>query len=216
MGKSVYSIVLTDEVVAAIDHLALINGTNRSSLIDRILAEQVSVVTPERRVRDILDNILHLMDERFIRDQSAANTALAVRSSLSYKYKPTVRYSIELLKQPEGDKIGVLKISFRTRSEGFISLLADFFTLWINAERELSGAAASYSADSDKLIRTLTFPKGKQSISANELGELISDYIKTFDTALKQYFTYSSEPARAAQAVINTYKGALVKGIGRI
>ena len=106
MSKSVYSIVLSDDVVAAVDMLALKMGTNRSNLINQILADRVSVVTPERRMRDIFDNIFRLMDERFIQDSTAAGTALAFRSSIAYKYKPTVRYSVELLRAPEGERIG--------------------------------------------------------------------------------------------------------------
>ena len=45
MANSVYSIVLNDAVVEAIDRLAYQNGTNRSSMINRILAERVSYTT---------------------------------------------------------------------------------------------------------------------------------------------------------------------------
>ena len=39
MSKSVYSLVLTDEIVQAIDSLAYRMNTSRSALIDRILAD---------------------------------------------------------------------------------------------------------------------------------------------------------------------------------
>ena len=39
MGKSVYSLVLMDEVVDAIDQMAYRNNTSRSNLINQILAE---------------------------------------------------------------------------------------------------------------------------------------------------------------------------------
>ena len=54
MANSVYSIVLNDAVVEAIDRLAYQNGTNRSSMINRILAERVSYTTPEQRIKNIL------------------------------------------------------------------------------------------------------------------------------------------------------------------
>ena len=41
MSKSVYSLVLTDEIVRAIDSLAYRMNTSRSALIDRILAEKL-------------------------------------------------------------------------------------------------------------------------------------------------------------------------------
>ena len=50
MGKTVYSLVLTDEVIEEIDRLAYTMGTSRSALIDRILAEKVSYTTPEMRI----------------------------------------------------------------------------------------------------------------------------------------------------------------------
>ncbi|MBQ1203294.1 MAG: ribbon-helix-helix protein, CopG family, partial [Loktanella sp.] len=54
MNKSVYSIVLSDDVVAQVDRLAYKAGTSRSAMINRILADYVSYVTPEQRLRDIL------------------------------------------------------------------------------------------------------------------------------------------------------------------
>lgn len=41
MSKSVYSVVLMDDVVDAVDRLAYEAGTNRSNMINRILAEYV-------------------------------------------------------------------------------------------------------------------------------------------------------------------------------
>ena len=41
MKKSVYSLVLSDNVVRAIDDLAYKMGTNRSNLINSILAEKL-------------------------------------------------------------------------------------------------------------------------------------------------------------------------------
>lgn len=216
MGKSVYSIVLSDDVVAAIDMLALKLGTNRSSLIDSILAERVKVVTPERRMQDIFESIFALMDERFIRDSGSANTALALRSSIAYKYKPTVRYSVDLLRSPEGERIGSLKISFRTRSQAFMDMLGGFFTLWTGTESKFVKRPARYRAESDRLIRDINFPPGRSSISANELGVLIGEYIKAFDSALKAYFTCAEDPVLASQAVSQTYVSALDKGIDLI
>ena len=45
--KSMYSIMLMDSVVEAVDRAAYLNGTNRSNLINQILAEHLGVETPE-------------------------------------------------------------------------------------------------------------------------------------------------------------------------
>ena len=47
MKKSLYSIILSDEVVNEIDRLAYKANTNRSNMINQILAEYVSYTTPE-------------------------------------------------------------------------------------------------------------------------------------------------------------------------
>ena len=62
MSKSVYSLVLTDEIVRAIDSLAYRMNTSRSALIDRILAEKLSMQTPEIRMRNIMENIGSFFD----------------------------------------------------------------------------------------------------------------------------------------------------------
>lgn len=50
MGKSVYSLVLMDDIVAAVDRLAYQQGTSRSNMVNRILAEYVQMDTPENRI----------------------------------------------------------------------------------------------------------------------------------------------------------------------
>ena len=52
MSKSVYSLVLSDDVVAAVDRAAYALGSSRSNLINQILAEYVSFITPEKRRKD--------------------------------------------------------------------------------------------------------------------------------------------------------------------
>lgn len=47
MKKSVYSVVLMDDVVAAIDELAARQGTSRSNLINQILAKHLCCTTPK-------------------------------------------------------------------------------------------------------------------------------------------------------------------------
>lgn len=57
MSKSLYSVMLMDEVVREIDRQALQQNTNRSNLINQILAEYVSFTTPEMRISNIFKTI---------------------------------------------------------------------------------------------------------------------------------------------------------------
>ena len=61
MKKTLYSLMLSEEVVAEVDRLAHRLGTNRSNLINQILAEHVNLVTPERRINDIFSAIEQIM-----------------------------------------------------------------------------------------------------------------------------------------------------------
>ena len=61
MKKTLYSLMLSEDVVAEVDRLAHRLGTNRSNLINQILAEHVNLVTPERRINDIFSAIEQLM-----------------------------------------------------------------------------------------------------------------------------------------------------------
>lgn len=65
MKKSVYSLVLMDDVVNAIDDMAYQMNTSRSNLINQILAEHVSYITPEMRMKDIFDCVRTMMDNHF-------------------------------------------------------------------------------------------------------------------------------------------------------
>ena len=100
MNKSIYSLVLSDEVIEAIDRMAYSMNTSRSALINQILAEAVSYVTPEKRMRDIfgrMEEIL-LSDNAFQLMMQSSDSMFSVRSALAYKYNPTIKYSLELNK----------------------------------------------------------------------------------------------------------------------
>ena len=83
-------------------------------LIDRILAERLSVQTPETVMRSITDAIGRFFDEDIFRLQPASDGALLIKSPLSYKYKPTIRYAVDIL--PQEDTLGRLRVSFRTQN----------------------------------------------------------------------------------------------------
>ena len=61
-----YSLMLAEDVIREVDRLAAENRTNRSNLVNQILAEYVSLVTPEMHIRNIFDAVESLIgDPRF-------------------------------------------------------------------------------------------------------------------------------------------------------
>ena len=136
MKKSVYSLVLSDDIVEEIDRLAYSKGFSRSAMINEILAEAVSYTTPEKRMNDIFGAIESLMESTAFQIQPQPSDAmLSIRSALRYKYKPVIRYGLELYRSFD-KTIGQLKVSFRTQSENLKADLTEFLKLWAELENK--------------------------------------------------------------------------------
>ena len=135
MKKTLYSLMLSDEVVAEVDRLAHRLGTNRSNLINQILAEHVGFVTPERRINDIFSAMEQLIaPSRELVPFFAPNTlTMSMKSSLEYKYRPTVKYEVELYRG-DSDYLGELTVIFRTQSKALIQSMTEFFRIWKSIE----------------------------------------------------------------------------------
>jgi len=190
MKKTLYSLMLNDEVVREVDALAHRLGTNRSNLINQILAEYVNYTTPERRINDILSAMEQLMSpERDLVPFFAPNTfSMSLKSSLQYKYRPTVKYEVELFRGGE-ESIGELTVVFRTQSAALIAAMTEFFRLWKRIEDAhrpgVGGGDVGYALYEGKFVRSIAVPE--RDCTAQELAEAISEYIKLFDRLMKGY-----------------------------
>ena len=207
MKKTLYSLMLNDEVVREVDVLAHRMGTSRSALIERILAEYVNYTTPERRVSDILSAIEQLMaPERDLVPFFAPNTfSLSLKSSLEYKYRPTVKYEVELYRGGE-DSMGQLTVAYRTQSAGLIEAMTAFFRLWKRIEdthlSAVSGAARKYALYEGKFLRSISVPD--RDCTTQELAEAISEYVQLFDRLLKGYLNGAMD-AHEVEAAYYSY-----------
>lgn len=184
--------MLNDEVVREVDALAHRLGTNRSALINQILAEYVNYTTPERRINDVLSTIDQLMRPTrdlvpfFVPNASS----LSLKSSLEYKYRPTVKYEVELYRGGE-ESIGSLSVVFRTQSAALIQGMTEFFRLWKRIEDAhlypLTGARIDYALYDGKFVRSIAAPD--RDCSTDELAAALSEYIQLFDKLMKNYLT---------------------------
>ena len=203
MKKTLYSLMLDEQVVREVDALAHQLGTNRSNLINQILAEYVNYTTPERRINDVLSAIEQLMSpSRELVPFFAPNSfSMSLKSSLEYKYRPTVKYEVELYRSG-GDSIGELSVVFRTQSAALISAMTEFFRLWKSIEDvhlyQLTGAKQSYALYEGKFVRSIAAPN--KNCTAEELAGAISEYIKLFDRLMKGYLSgrYDAHEVEAA------------------
>ena len=100
MKRSVYSLVLMDDVIKAVDEQAYRLGKSRSNLINQILAERLSCVTPEMRMREIFDSMTELIGGAFRIQQQRSASLMTLRTALDYKYRPTINFKVELERAP--------------------------------------------------------------------------------------------------------------------
>lgn len=202
MNKNVYSIVLTDEVIRAVDEEAYRLGTNRSNLINQVLAEHFSCTTAEMRMREILNSAEMLLQRELLLMQQNSPSVLMLRTALQYKYRPTVNYKIELERNPE-EYMGRLKVQIRTQNPVLVECFRCFFEMISNAEtdifqyRKLSGYEAAISRDS--FTRLLL---NNPELTEEEKGAVIGNYLNMLNKAVKNYFSATNE----MKYVVHEYK----------
>lgn len=201
--KTLYSLMLNDEVVREVDALAHRLGTNRSNLINEILAEYVHYTTPERRINDVLSAISNLMEPSgdLIPFFAPHTYSLSLKSSLEYKYRPTIKYEVELYKGGE-DTIGALSVLFRTQSPSLIEGMTDFFRLWKTLEDRhlapLVSGRIEYALYDGKFVRSISPPS--RNCNSDELAGALAEYIRLFDKLLKGWLSgrYDAHAIEAA------------------
>lgn len=190
MKKSVYSLVLMDDIVEAIDQLAYSLNTSRSNLINQILAEKVALVTPEQRLQRLFDELTSQLrpHQHFQIQTQAAEHMYSIKSALRYKYNPTIRYSF-YIGQQTGRLTGELRIISRTQSEVLQAYLKHFFDLWSAIENDKEPAIWQQE-EGVKWLRVLRLDAFAGSSTYPYLADSLSNYIQTLDKGLKLYFSH--------------------------
>ena len=191
MKKTLYSLMLSDDVVRAVDVMAHRMGTNRSALVNQILAEYTNMVTPERQVQDIFRQISQILDaDTELVPFIAPNAmSMSMKSSLQYRYRPTVKYSVELYRDREG-ALGELAVVFRTQSQELLEAMGQFFRLWKQVEDDLVASyhpvPVEYALYPGRFTRTIVLP-GRRDYASGDIAGAISAYVRLFDRLMKGY-----------------------------
>ncbi len=182
--------MLSDDVVSRIDMLALKKGTNRSNIINMILAEYLSLTTPEMRI----ENIFRRMESLFSSYESIVpmlvpnRPTLSVKSTLDYKYRPTVKYDVRLYKGLDNGAFGELTVAFRTQSQALLDITDRFFRFWCNLEkkyiREEYWGKIKYSLIDGRFSRSLMM-FSEQPYSSDEIADALTSYIACLDEVMK-------------------------------
>ena len=209
MNKSVYSLVLMDNVVSEVDKMAYEMGTSRSNLINQILAEYVRYTTPEMRMRAVFEEMERLMQgvDSFQIQPQPSDAMLTIRSALRYKYKPTIRYSVELYRNRK-PLLGELRVSLRSQNSTLLLYLLQFFKLWARMEDGYLGRTGS-TVEDGRFSRPLVLRGEADGADSEAVGEAIAAYIDVFDRSLKTYFANLDDPQRALALIRRLYAAQL-------
>ena len=199
MTKSIYSLVLDDEVVAAVDRMAYAQNMSRSAMINHLLAREAGLSTRQMRTRDIFQRVEELLTGDMLFSLGApSESAFQMRSALRYKYNPTVRYTVAL--GTDGGSLGELRVSVRSRSDAFTLAMLQFFRLWEKLEQAYVGAV-DVKFEPNRLTRRLTPHDKATGLAAETIdADALAAYIGAFDSAMKEFFGSLDSPAAAAEA----------------
>ncbi len=193
MNKSLYSLMLSDSVVEQIDKLALRENTSRSNMINRILAQHVCVTTPEMRIAGIFRQIESAFsdDSELVPSFTPNSRIMSIKSSLQYRYRPTVRYELSLFRS-SSEEIGELSVIFRTRSAELLDSVQKFFIFYKSLEDTYlahnTAVPIRYELYGDKFVRSIPVRTDK-SFAPETLARAISDYVSVLDRMMKDYIS---------------------------
>ncbi len=215
MDKNVYSLVLLDEVVEAVDKLAYEQRTSRSGMINRILADYFSCPTPETRMREIFSRMEKEFagTDDFQMDGRPGTSVFAVRSALRYRYRPSVRYAVELYRQ-DAPLLGELRASLRTRSAPLLERAELFFRCFNRIENEavgrfFPGGEVPCEISPGRCVRRLRCPPQAERCPNGQVAEALLGYLREFDAGLKTYFAQADDPGGAEREVRRQYRDYL-------
>lgn len=153
----------------------------------------MSITTPERRINDIFHAVEQMLapSRELVPFFSPRALTMSLKSSLEYKYRPTVKYEVQLFRSADGP-LGELSVVFRTQSAALIEAMTQFFRLWKHTEDRLLAPLISeeldYALYDGKFVRTIAVPRGRD-VTAEEVAEALSDYIKLFDRLMKGWLS---------------------------
>ncbi|MBQ6380153.1 MAG: hypothetical protein IJJ41_00940 [Clostridia bacterium] len=214
MAKRLYSLMLNDEVVRAADAEAHRLATNRSALIDSVLAEYFGVSTAQKRVMDIFEEMDALLasSQELIPFFAPHSGTFYMKSALAYKYRPTLKYEL-VLDQTAARKLGDLSVNFRTQSASLIRELEQFFKLWAQVEQQVLGeqesAQIEYALYPNRFVRSMALPAG-ENYSAHQVAEAVSGYVNLFDASLKAYLNGTKDAAEIVRDYAAYAKTAVI------
>lgn len=184
MSKGIYSLLLSDDVVAAVDAMAAVRGLSRSAVVDSLLSECVGLQTGDVRMRGIwdeMDAMLARVSAMHFVNNAQTNLAQII-TSLPVKYSPKIRYQLELT----DDERSACAITLNTRTQNPLLTMAfdNFYQRLAALEQQyLNNVTARYG--NGKYVSLLYVGGSDSSQAAQEILE----YVVTLDGMLRAWIS---------------------------
>lgn len=197
MKKNTYSLILFDEIVEAIDRMAYANNSNRSQLINDLLAEKVGLLTPELKIKHIFNElVIQLKNLNSIKVKRLEAGQVQLGTFIKYKYKPTIHFNIESCGTGY-QKCLVLKVYSRTTSTDLSRYLNDFFEILSEIDKKrflqlykLTITNHTLRNSNNKFIREFLKMTALENLEQEYIVYYLMLYIKMLDEALRYYFNH--------------------------
>lgn len=198
MSKQVYSLVLSEQVMGLIDREALMKGSNRSQMVNDILCRALGLSTPDIKMNQVMDMMLEALraHEGMQMVSASHGNTLQLRTTVSYKYKPKLKYVIEM-NSKANPLLATLRIYSRTTSEPFLQALVMFFGYLTEFEEQIEATighhsvrSSGYVFDDNKFSKRFECDWTASEVSSEAIAAYLSNYIQFLDDGLKLYFEH--------------------------
>ena len=201
MNKNVYSVILSNHVVEQLDKLAYQQGRSRSAMIEAIIAQHLSISTPEARIVATLTALSDLFAPGYKVSYRPPAASLVMKNRLRFKYNPTIQYTVSL-RSADTDAQGCVSIQVRTQSEELIACLGHVYDI-VN---DIHHAGQVTHAPGEARMM-LAMPVDISS-AKGAAGALYTQVIG-IDRAMTAYFGRYPDLTEAKQAAATAYKAAI-------
>ncbi len=201
MKKSIYSLVLFDEIVDEIDAMACELSTNRSQLINEILADYIGLTTPDQKIKIIIENLKETFKSDFSIEQLKPSS-IHFKRVLQVKYHPKIDYSYEFIGEKD-NRFAVFKISSRTRSRDLRALFNEFYEKIGQLEEKNHFFPVNKNKDNN-FVREFQY-QGLISRDTNDISRFLTSYLRMIDSALNLFLGETDNLDEGLQALYNKF-----------
>lgn len=200
MAQSIYSVLLQECLVEAVDALAEDKQMSRSQIINEILSERFEMFTPDYKSNQIMDIVSERLNgnERLHLISIAKGSSIQYRMKVPFKYNPKIRLMM-IMNSKDSDCVATLKITSRTTNKAFKACLWQFFKAQNEVTMEhdrLSTYPMLLDAfmDGEAIVKRFPVKWTEDHMTIEEIARELTNYMYMITDAIVSYFESIEDP----------------------